>query len=80
MVSLVQKENKGANDMHYSVNDKTFSSYLDAVKEAQTYDTVVILIATGQVKWKPLPPVSQKRMNRYLNQKAAHEAYLKSLN
>lgn len=66
--------------MHYSVNDKTFSSYVEAVKEAQDLNTVVILIATGQVKWKPLPPVSQKRMKRYLNQKAAHEAYLKSLN
>ena len=65
--------------MHYSVDGKEFKNYGDAVECAKAANSVVILIATGQVKWKPLPPVSNKRMKRYLNQKAAYEAYRESL-
>jgi hypothetical protein len=65
--------------MHYSVNGKEFKSYFQAIAEAQSQNTEVIEIATGQVKWKPLPPVSKKRIKRYLENKNAHEAYVASL-
>ena len=74
-----QANNAGNKQMNYSVNGKEFKSYFEAIEEAKLQNTEVIEIANGQVRWKPLPPVSKKRMKRYLEGKSAHEAYVKSL-
>ena len=57
----------------YSVNGKTFDSYMKAIAEAQSQNTNVIETKTGLTRWEPLRPVSDKRMNRYLGQKSAYE-------
>ena len=59
----------------YKVNDTEFSSFLAAVKFANSIGADVIEIETGLQRWTPAPKVSSKKMLKYLGQKNAHTAY-----
>lgn len=59
--------------MHYSVNDKGFQSYLEAVAAAKTVDADVIETATGKRRWTP-PTVGPRAEHHYKERKAAYEA------
>jgi hypothetical protein len=58
----------------YHVNEIKFDSFLAAVAFANTNKAVVIEVATGVQRWEPAPKVSNARMRRYREQKAAYEA------
>ena len=58
----------------YSVNDTTFEFFSDAVKAAKAISGNVILVATGDVKWSPAPPVSASKLRRYQSQFNAYNA------
>ncbi len=58
----------------YSVGDKGFNSYSEAVKHASGIDGEVIDNRTGSRKWYPMPKPDAKRMRMYNERKAAYEA------
>lgn len=58
----------------YSVNDKIFNSYLEAIAEANTTNSFVIETATGTVRWEPAPEVSSKKIREYKNRLNAYNA------
>ncbi len=58
----------------YSVNNKTFEFFSDAVKAAKAVSGNVILVATGDVKWSPAPQVSASKLRRYQSQLNAYNA------
>ena len=53
---------------------KEFSSFLEAVRFANSIDANVYEVETGLQRWSPTPKVSSKRMLRYFGQKNAFEA------
>ena len=58
----------------YTVNEKTFNSFMKAMRYAQSIKAEVFEVETGLRRWAPAAPVSAKRMRRYENQKAAYDA------
>jgi hypothetical protein len=58
----------------YTVNQIGFNSFLAAVKQAQSENTVVIEIATGKTRWSPAPPVSSAKMRKYRDHQNAYAA------
>jgi hypothetical protein len=58
----------------YAVNNTTFDFFSDAVKAAKAVNANVILVATGDVKWSPAPPVSSAKLRRYQSQLNAYNA------
>lgn len=64
----------------YEVGTKMFTSFTQAINEAiATGAKAVTVFPENRVVWEPAPLVSKKRMARYLDQKAAHKAYKRSL-
>lgn len=62
--------------MTYEVDGHGFNSFLQAIKAAKASGSTVVETATGNVRWRPAPPVSEKRMREYrdrLNARAAYE-------
>ena len=63
----------------YTANGKTFELFWDALQYAKVAKCEVILVEQNRTVWHPAPPVSAKRMQRYLNQKAAYEAQQRAM-
>lgn len=57
----------------YSVNDKTFTNFMDAILAADIAKADVIEVSTGIRRWTP-GSVSKKAMLRYHERRAAYKA------
>lgn len=57
----------------YSVNDQTFTNFMDAILAADTAKADVIEVSTGIRRWTP-GSVSEKAMRRYHERRAAYKA------
>lgn len=58
----------------YSVKEKGFKTFTEAVEHASSINAEVIQISNGLRRWAPAPKVSARRQHQYRNQKAAYEA------
>lgn len=59
----------------YQVNGKTFTSYLTAIKHAQSIKANVVEIENGRIRWTPPSPVTEKAARKYRDHLAARAAY-----
>ena len=57
----------------YRVNEQTFQSFTAAVAVANAIRGEVFDVETGARRWYPAPKVSQARLRRYEQQKAAYD-------
>ena len=62
----------------YTVNGVEHKDYFAAIEDAKEKGAQVLDAGNGLVRWEPAPAVSAKKMRQYREQKAAHEAYLRS--
>ncbi len=58
----------------YTVNNKTFKSYLKAIAEADKTGAIVTEAKTGIVRWEPAPKVPNAKMQDYNNRLNAYKA------
>jgi hypothetical protein len=58
----------------YTVNNKTFQSYLKAVAEANKTSSKVVETATGIIRWESAPKISNSKMIEYKGRLNAYNA------